>query len=210
MKPPRTSHTRKIAGPAAGLTLIEMLIVAAIIAMLSALTLPALRGLVGVGGLRGGVNTVTVALDQARAAAIENGVDAYVGFPPAGFGDEQARLSNLIVFRARKDGEANDYTPLSRWMKLPTGIFFDLEGVAFDGADLPKPAGTLLPRLDGEDVNPRVIRYDRFGRIRTGGAGMEIKVGDGVVLGGQLTFKPDSMETLKAQRLTGRWLVLQP
>lgn len=204
-----TSRIKQARRPAytSGLTLIEMLVVAAIIAMLSALTMPALRGLVGTGGLRGGVNTVSVALDQARAAAIENGVDAYVGFPPSGFADPEVGLSSLIVFRAKKAGETDEYTPLTRWMKLPAGIFFELKDVQFSGNDLPEPPGEFLPKLGGNDVTPRVIRYDRFGRIRSGSANMEIKVGDGIVTGEGINFKPNSTETLKAQRLTGRWLV---
>ncbi len=203
--------------PERAFTLLEMLAVVALIATLTALTLPALQGLMGVGGLRGGVNSVLVAFDQARAAAIESGTDAYVGFPEK-LDDENADKSSLLIFRKAKQGEgaAGPVVPLSRWIKLPQGILMDLSEVEFDPAELPTDAADSLPQLDGKDVAVRVIRYDRFGRIVTGpdGAGrLKVRVGDGISQGGDVVFKGGGgkmHEILTAQRLTGRWLVSTP
>lgn len=195
-------------------TLIEMLFVIGIIAILSALTLPALQGLVGVSGVRGGVNTVSAALDQARAAAIENGCDAYVGFPPASFtipGDPDVAFSSLIVFRGqRPDEPPNTFKPISRWVRLPAGIHVRSSNMTL--TNLANTVSASIPKLAGAPVEPVVIRYDRFGRVdrtsvKTNGM---LVIGEGFVVNGQPQWKGGGTNTLRrlaVQRLTGRWIV---
>jgi prepilin-type N-terminal cleavage/methylation domain-containing protein len=195
---------------AAGFTLVEMLVVAALIAVLSALTLPALRGLVGASGARGAVGSVLGTLEQARNAAIETGTDVYVGFPPSGFEDDTVSRSSLIVVRGPRpatDPEDDSYLPLSRWIKLPQGVVVDASG-----ANLIAPPDLSegdLPLLNNQSVGVEAIRIDRFGRIRNGLNGDDLKIvlGEGVVNKGQITWMgQDAKRTLVAQRLTGRWL----
>jgi hypothetical protein len=190
-----------------------MLFVIGIIAVLSALTLPALQGLLGASGVRGGSNTVLATLEQARAAAIENGTDVFVGFPPADFNDPQdpyTKFGSMIVYRGpRPDEPANTIRPLSRWMRLPRGVAMQTASMT-----LTKPTTSVaasIPKLAGVTVNPVVLRYDRFGRIRTPvSGGTNITVGEAVVVGDEITWKGDNREYLTAQRLTGRWLVTGP
>jgi Tfp pilus assembly protein FimT len=187
-----------------------MLIVIAIIAVLSALTLPALQGLTGASGIRGGVNTVLATLDQARAAAIENGTDVYVGFPPASFTDPAnpgTKFGAMIVFRgARPDETADTIKPLSRWIRLPNGVAMQIANMTL--TNLAGSAAASIPKLAGSSVEPLVIRYDRFGRIRTSiTGGTNITVGEAVVSGGDITWKGSAREFLTAQPLTGRWTV---
>ena len=193
-------------------TLIEMLVVIAIIAVLSALTLPALQGLLGVSGVRGGVNTVLGTLDQARAAAIENGTDVYVGFPPASFtnaGDPNVAFSSLVVFRGpRPDEPANTFKPISRWVRLPQGVLMQFSNITLSNSAV---AAAALPQLANQQVVPQVLRYDRFGRIRSAtSGGTNITVGEGIVNGGAVQWKGNNREFLTAQRLTGRWVVTRP
>jgi len=190
-------------------TLVEMLVVVAVIAILTALTLPALQGLVGASGVRGGVSLVMTTMDQARTAAIKEGTDVYVGFPPLEAGD--AAFSSLIVFRSLLPDETGypSYKPLSRWMRMPSGVFLDSSQIT---ETLPTSPGGVIPKLDGGQVNPRVVRFDRFGRMRNVTGTNTLTIGEAIVVGQNIQFKgPEGgLDVLTAQPLTGRWIAKRP
>jgi len=193
-----------------GFTLLEMLVVAALIAVLSALTLPAMRGLVGASGVRGAVGSVLGTLEQARNAAIEAGTDVYIGFPAGGFDDDSLVRSSMIVVRGPRpatDPEDDSFRPLSRWIKLPTGVVID----ASEANLVPPPdlSSSDLPKLANQQVGVSAIHIDRFGRIRNGlnGGDLKLTIGEGVVNEGEITWTgEDAKRTYVAQRLTGRWI----
>lgn len=194
-------------------TLVEMLVVIAVVAILTALTLPALQGLAGTNGLRGGVNTVLATLDQARAAAIENGANVYVGFPPPSFRDSQDPFlghASMVVFRGpRHDEPEETIKPLSRWIRLPAGIAVVASNMSLTNVS-PSPE-ELLPKLAGQKVSPLVIQYDRFGRIKTSvTSGTNLVIGEAVIAGNTVNWKGNNKEILSAQRLTGRWVATRP
>jgi prepilin-type N-terminal cleavage/methylation domain-containing protein len=192
-------------GPApryrAAFTLLELLAVVAIIGIMSALLTPAVRGLLGVSGPRGGVNTVSAALEQARLSALESGVPSYFGWGPE---TADTASSAVIVFRDKKEGEAADYIPVTRWLKLPQGVFLE----SSSGTASVSP-GNTIPKLDGKAVSVTAIKFDRFGRLLPTTATHVLRVGSKDVSSGD--FKPDKEKSffeLTLQPLTGRALVV--
>jgi prepilin-type N-terminal cleavage/methylation domain-containing protein len=190
----------------AAFTLVEMLVVIAIIAILSTLVVPSLRGLFGVAGRRGGLNTLSGALEQARLSAIENGVISYVGFP-SGTATNELAFSSVIVYRTGKSGESN-VVPVSRWVRFPTGVFLDPQSVSTAAPDKTNGIGALLPKLGGISVTDlSYIAFDRFGKV-AGDPNLkrELRVGEGVFDSGKVTFKPSTNNyyALTLLSLTGR------
>ncbi len=173
----------------------------AIIAIMSALLTPAVRGLLGVTGPRGGVNTLSAALEQARLSAMENGVPSYVGWAETA----DAASSSLIVFRDKKDDEATEYVAVTRWLKLPQGVFLEP-----DSGSSSFQAGGSLPKLNGNAVGSiEAIRFDRFGRLYPATDAKALRVGAKDSPTG--AFKPDANKSffeVTIQPLTGRAVVV--
>jgi prepilin-type N-terminal cleavage/methylation domain-containing protein len=105
---------------AGGFTLVEMLIVLALLAILAALSWPAVRGLLGQGELRDAARQVRVALVKARLKAIESGVAQRFRYRPhtGRFEvaplptslDEERTASRARSRRSFSDGEAIEGT----------------------------------------------------------------------------------------------------
>jgi prepilin-type N-terminal cleavage/methylation domain-containing protein len=195
----------------AAFSLVELLVVIAVIAILAGLSVPAMKGLVGVSGVRGATNSLTSAFDQARFAAIENAVPAYLGFPGENFtspNNPTVKFSSFIIFRERSPSEPDSdplYKALSRWIILPTGTMFDLSNASLDSS-IAEAAAPLLPQLDGQDVSVEVIKFDKFGKVVSGEPDMKILIGNGIVgSSGSPVFPSNSeVESYIVQRLTGR------
>lgn len=221
MNPP-VPASRSRNRPAGAFTLIELLIVAALIALMAALVAPSLQGLFGVAGRRGGASLLAGALEQARLAAIENGVKAYVAFPmessPSGIANNEASVNSFIVFRdARQDELAVDpariFVPLSRWIRLPKGVFLSPESVENGTATNETTIATnTLPSLSSSQTTfrlskVRVVEFDRFGKL-TGDPNDTriVNVGEGVFLGNGVTFRPSTNDFYRVQLypMTGR------
>lgn len=190
--------------PRAAFSLIELLVVVAIIAMMTAMMVPSLPGLLGVGGRQGGVNLMSVALEQARLSAMQSGVTAYVGFPISA-ADQTLAYSSLIVFRDATDEEKQagaTYKPVTKWLRLPQGIYYEAgEGFADGATNLTGiPAGEL-PKLGGQSLTEIVaIPFDRFGKLGRGNSQVKILLGEkalptssfvrGANIHGELTIHP--------------------
>jgi len=183
-------------------TLLEILVTVALIAILSTLLVPSMRGLMGVAGPRGGVNLVASAVEQARLSALESGVSAYLGFPLDLPGGENP-YSAVIVFRDARDDESGDFVAVSRWMRLPRGIHADASGLAGTVS-----AGGVLPRLGNDTVDElRVLRFDRFGKLYATGSEQVVQVGEKIEPDGEFT-KGNYFE-IAVQPLTGRAIITE-
>jgi hypothetical protein len=181
--------------------LVELMVVIVIMAVMMGLLGPAVQGLLGVTGPRGGMNTVAAALEQARLTALENGVPAYFGWAPE---TENSPSSSVIIFRDRREGEAAPYTAVTRWLKLPQGVSMESLGGA-----AAVPAGTNLPRVDGqaESTTIAAIKFDRFGRLAQATEPSVVRVGAKPRSGEAFTGGDDQYFQLDVQPLTGRAIV---
>lgn len=204
LKPATTSH---------GFSLLEMLVVVGMIAALTALTLPSLWSLLGVGGRAGGASVVQSALEQARLAAVESGQTTYVGFPTNIF-DSESAYSSLILFREATPDEVaagKIIVPLSRWLKLPQGIYLQLgTNFAVGSTNVTTSAlATSIPKLStsGGAVavsNIAAIAFDRFGKLKRANVPVDIRVGEKTGPTNNFLGFDDNFIELTIQPLTGR------
>lgn len=205
MKPSGTKHRSRGCTHLRGFTLVELLVVIAIVGILTTLLVPAVRGLVGVGGRRGGMNVLTTAIEQARLSALENGKDSFVGFP-TGASDPELGYSSVIVMRQPRDEEEANGTKgtiaVTRWQRMPRGIYIDSEDLS---EDVPEGA---IPKLSGSDPGKlRAICFDRFGKLKPSKE-VILRVGEKTSPDGDFIGKGDNYFELTVQPLTGRVTVV--
>ena len=110
-------------------TLLELLVVVAVICVMLGLLAPAVASMTSPVGRKGAVTIVMNTLEQSRVSAIETGRETVVlfwkkngvaGFPP----DEP---DGLIILRKN---EAGAWESISRWVKLPNGVLFQSENTS--------------------------------------------------------------------------------
>ena len=193
----------------AAFTLIELLVVVAIIAVLSALITPAVQGLMGTSGRRGALNTVTAVLEQARLSAIENGANAYVGFP-TNAANKTNGYSHLIVFRDARPGDTNaNPVAVTRWQRLPNGVFIQ-GGTGLSGAVTTRTLPTrTLPRLGGSEDLTQIpaLAFNRFGQLQGASTAVSVLLGEKIEPTGEWRGSASNYYELRIQPLTGRVIV---
>ncbi|MEI6395796.1 MAG: prepilin-type N-terminal cleavage/methylation domain-containing protein [Verrucomicrobiota bacterium] len=149
-----------------GFSLLELLVVVAVMAVMASLMLPAIAGFSSTAGRRGAVNILMNTFEQARVAALESGRPVYVIFYRRIFPDSDA----IMVVRDPEDGLST--TPLERltkWIKLPKGVLLHDPGAAnILSQALPPEIGTTrlspAPQLaSGEILN--AIKFNESGGI---------------------------------------------
>jgi prepilin-type N-terminal cleavage/methylation domain-containing protein len=205
--PSATRHDDRPAG--AAFTLIEILVVVALVAILSALLVPSMQGLFGVVGRRAGANTLALGIEQARLEAIKHGTASFVGFINA---NNEAAFSSFIIYRALRFDEAatntNLVTAVSRWIRLPRGVFMEPKDLAGVVSLTQSISAGILPRFAGTSISSvRSIKFDRFGKLATTDTNPPtLRVGEGLLKGTELTFIPNegNYYELSIQPLTGQ------
>ena len=110
-----------------GFTLLELLVVLAIMVSLMVVAMPAFTNMGRGGGMRSGVAEVRATLNLARQWAITHRAKTYVVFPHADASvyptdaEREKALKSYAVW-----AESHDYTGyIGSWKSLPPGIYFD-------------------------------------------------------------------------------------
>ena len=190
-------HTKS--HPRRAFSLVEMLVVILLVSVLMTLMVPAVNALLGISGPRGGVNSLASAIDNAKLAAMENGVTVYLAFPTSSTNSENA-YSHMIIFREQKPGDTRPFTALSRWMPFPRGVFFDSSDL------LEVDAGTgNLPPLQGESMDSyRALAFDCFGRLVGRTQPATIRIGEKAEPTGDFIGDGQAHFRVTVQPLTGR------
>lgn len=161
-------------------TLVEALIVLAVLAVLTALVWPAVRGMLAKGELRGGAKQVRVALARARLDAIESGVPQAFRYRTGAGRFETTPLTTSAnasegasirpnARRSRADARAED--------ELPRGVWFADARSARATDGVPPSTG----RADEADWSAPIVFFPNgrssHARIRlAGSSGFQVEV----------------------------------
>ena len=117
---------RAVALREGGFTLLELLVVMAIIVLLLAGLVPAVTSLSKSNGRKAAIANLLGGIEQARAQAIADGQATYVVFPTFGSGTSQTILDryNYKSYAIFEDDPANPgaVKQLTGWRTLPTGV----------------------------------------------------------------------------------------
>jgi type II secretory pathway pseudopilin PulG len=186
-------------------TLVELLVVIVLMAAMTGLMVPAVRGLVGVTGKRGGMSSLTAVIEQARLSAMQNGVAAYVAFP-FGASDPEVGYASVIVLREPREDESAGLKAVTRWTKMPRGVY-----VESDDLTRSLPDDSNIPLLAGQPAGSlTALEFDRFGKLRPAGRPVVIKVGEksGPTPGDPFIGSAENHYELAVQPLTGRTIII--
>jgi len=117
----KRSHSR-------GFSLLEMMAVMVIMGVMLTLAAPALSSFKNTMGRKGAINQLLNSFEQARVAALTQGVNVYFGFADASSAfPNKLKCKAYIIFRDRSDTDpvgTRAFVPLTKWIQLPQGISF--------------------------------------------------------------------------------------
>jgi hypothetical protein len=132
----------------AGVSLVELLSVAAVMTLMAALLYGALSVFSSSASRRGAVNVLLNALEHARIAALESGQTVHVGFADGDFPIADMRYASFLVFRETSDDErasgSGNYIVLKKWTRLPKNVAFKRVASSL----IPHSGGQMFPGLN--------------------------------------------------------------
>lgn len=195
-------------------SLLELLAVIAVIGTMMALAMPSLASFTSPAGRKGAVIVVMNALEQARVSAIESGRETVVlfwkknGVP--GFPSDEP--DSLMILR-RTEATSN-WEPLSRWVKLPSGVLFHTEDANSKILTI-QPDTSILDAVPGSKPTASqagAVQFTSSGAVNspsTSGAGLYIAFTEGQRDAGADTLavnkqKSGGREVVSLARYTGR------
>lgn len=204
MNTPRPRQPKRLRS---GFTLLEIMCVMIIMAAMLALVGPSVANLTSRLGRQSAISTMMGTLEQARVAALFQGVPVHVAFAANGFPD-QYRFRSFRVLRERLDDDppSVEFIPLTRWVALPRGVSFVNETNSLLGA----PTITLTPDLLPPGVSatnvPSVV-FNPSGFIDTDSSKLRLMIYEGFDLDGKPNFSRRDrafMDVITLRRYTGR------
>lgn len=136
MRPPKTFNFKPSTLNYRGFTLLELLVVMAIIAILTAMSVPAISGYLKGAKLKGGTRQVASALRQARTLAITKRKNYMVVFAISATTDAEKRYKAFKVYQV-DEGTIDD------WIYLPKTIVINSDNtkstILLDTYSIPFP-----------------------------------------------------------------------
>jgi prepilin-type N-terminal cleavage/methylation domain-containing protein len=200
-------------------TLIEMMVVIAIMIIVAGLMAPALTSLSKANGRKAAIANLLGGIEQARAEAIKSGQATYVVFPMFTSGPQSTldRYSyrSYAIF---EDDAANPGTvkQLTSWKSLPTGTAMRSSGTAAlsnlaDPASLsPAPTFTFSPDTGSTPVF-RCLKFNTNGEVEAPATNVLLGVFEGFINGTEVITggkdsngNPLAAEYIAVFRMTGR------
>ncbi|GAB4252453.1 MAG: hypothetical protein OHK005_19680 [Candidatus Methylacidiphilales bacterium] len=158
-------------------------------------------------GRKGAISTMMGIFEQARVAALTQGVKVHVAFASTGFPDEyRFRAFRVLRERVDEDPPGVDYVALTRWTQLPQGISFVNEGNSLLGAATITLTPDLLPSGVSTDQVPTVV-FNPSGFIETETAKLRLMIYEGFDLDGKPNFTRRDrayMDVINLRKYTGR------
>jgi len=203
-----------------GFTLIEIMVVIAIMVIVAAFMTPALTSLSKANGRKAAMASLLGGIEQARAEAIKSGQAVYVVFPTFTSG-AQSTLDryNYKSYAIFEDDPANPgaVKQLTSWKSLPTGTAMRSSGTAAlsnlaDPASLsPAPTFTFNPDAGSTPVF-RCLKFNTNGEVEAPATNVLLGVFEGflngtaeVITGGKdSNGNPLAAEYIAVFRTTGR------
>jgi hypothetical protein len=199
--------------PQAGASLIELLAVAAIMALMATLLYSALPSLSNSAGRRGAVNILLNTFEYARIAALESGQTVYVGFADEDFPLPEMRYAAFLVFRETSEGEraagAGNYVVLTKWTKLPKNVAFKrVTGslISENGGQTFSGLNAALPTSQHDETFPS-LAFNRTGAVEGGTSPVHLYLYEGYYAGQQdiqTRRGGDLFDKISVSRYTGR------
>jgi prepilin-type N-terminal cleavage/methylation domain-containing protein len=202
-------------------TLLELLIVMAIIAIVLAALVPAVTSLSKSSARRGARDILLGGIEQARAEAIKSGQATYIVFPTFTSGTQSTldryNYRSYAIFEDNPiPANPGNVKQLTDWKSLPVGVALRAAGIAAL-SNLADPA-TLTPAVsfsftpDASAAPFRCVKFNSNGQIQTPAANVFLAVFEGYINNGSelatgpkgVNGDPYATEYLMVSQFTGR------